>query len=454
MKIDLTQKHLAVNGGKPLRNSNKKWLDNFTTNEEEKKAVNDVLDSGYLSLFEGSHTPDHPFSFEGGPYVQNLEKQWNTFYGTKHSISVNSATSGLFAAIGALEIGYGDEVIVSPYTMTACALAPLIYGAIPVFADVELETGCLDPNSIINKVSENTKAIIVVHQFGIPANMDAIIEIAEKHNLKIIEDCAQAHGCLYKGRLVGTMGDIGVFSLNVNKTIQTGEGGICVTNNDDLSYRLKLIRNHGEAVVGPAGYQKITNVAGYNYRMTEIIAAVASVQLKKLKNLNKERIKMVQWLSKRINSYDFLQTLINRPECENCSCLKNLKCKPTYYILPIRFLSEKTNVSRNEFIKALNKEGFKFFLGYSPPLYLQPMYQNRHLFKKGYPFKAEANLGLNINYEKGICPNTEKLHYEEMITNEHIRLPNSMEDIIDILNGIKKITEIKKNFKNTYSKND
>ena len=126
----------------------KKYLDNFTVGQEEKEAVCRVIDSGYLSLFEGSHTPDKPFSFYGGPEVQKLETMWSEYYGIDHSISVNSATSGLYMAIGALDIGYGDEVIVSPYTMTACAIAPLIYGAIPVFADVELETGSLDPESI------------------------------------------------------------------------------------------------------------------------------------------------------------------------------------------------------------------------------------------------------------------------------------------------------------------
>ena len=189
------------------------------------------------------------FSFKGGPEVQALEVEWSNK--VKHSISVNKATSGLFAAIGALNIGFGDEVIVSPYTMTACALAPLIYGAIPVFADVELESGSLDPSSIEQCISNKTKAIMVVHQFGIPAKMDEIIKLARKHKLKVIEDCAQAHGASYKGQDVGTIGDIGVFSLNVNKTIQAGEGGVCVTNDDEIAYRLQLIRNHGEAVVGP-----------------------------------------------------------------------------------------------------------------------------------------------------------------------------------------------------------
>ena len=127
---------------------------------------------------------------------------------------MNSATSGLYASIGALGIGFGDEVIVSPYTMSACAMAPMIYGAIPIFADVELDTGSLDPDSIEENITKRTKAIMVVHQFGIPANMDSIMAIAKKYGLFVIEDCAQAHGAKYKGKFVGTIGDIGVFSMN------------------------------------------------------------------------------------------------------------------------------------------------------------------------------------------------------------------------------------------------
>ena len=175
--IDFARPELAINGGLPIRS--KPWLDNFTTGEEEKRAVISVLDRGYLSKFEGSHTPDPPFSFYGGPEVQALEKEWSEYYASKHSVSVNSATSGLYAAIGALNLGFGDEVIVSPYTMSACAIAPLMYGAIPVFADVEEDTGCLDPSSIEKNISTNTRAILVVHQFGIPANMTAIMSLAQ-----------------------------------------------------------------------------------------------------------------------------------------------------------------------------------------------------------------------------------------------------------------------------------
>lgn len=428
LKSKLNNSLLAINGGSPLRKDI--WHDNFTTGKEEIEALARVINSGYLSLFEGSHTPDAPFSFKGGPEVQSLEKMWSEFYSIEHSISMNSATSGLYAAIAALEIGFGDEVIVSPYTMSACAIAPMIYGAIPVFADVELETGSLCPLSIRKNISPNTKAILVVHQFGIPANMDEIMKIAKEFNLKVIEDCAQAHGAKYKNQFVGTIGDIGVFSLNVNKTIQSGEGGVCVTKDKELAYRLQLIRNHGEAVVGPAGYQNITNIAGQNYRMTELQAAVSIEQLKKLPELNKARLELVTHLQNKLVQFDFLRPILSREGCDS-----------TFYIFPIRFLHQTTDISREEFISVINAEGIMFYQGYVKPLYNQPLYQRKHLFKNGYPFSAAENRKLKQDYSLGICPNAEELHFKQMIINEHIRLPHKISDMNDIVNAIIKISK-------------
>jgi len=424
-RIDLSNPKLALNGGTKLRVA--PWLDNITTGEEEKIALSRVIDSGYMSLFEGSNTPDKPFSFYGGPEVQALENEWNEYYGIRYSVSVNSATSGLYMAIGALGIGYGDEVIVSPYTMTACAMAPMIYGAIPVFADVD-NMGSLDPKSIKSLVNKRTKAILVVHQFGIPAQMDEIMKIANEHNIKVIEDCAQAHGARYRGQYVGLIGDIGVFSLNVNKTIQSGEGGVCVTNDKDLHYRLALIRNHGEAVVESAGYENITNIAGFNYRMTELQAAVCRVQLSKLDNLNEERLKLVKLLNDGLREYDFLEVPDEKKYCES-----------TYYVYPLKFSSKIAGVKREQFVEAINAEGINFFQGYTKPLYLQPLYQKKILFKHGYPFSAIENNSCRMEYDKGTCPNAEKLHFEQMIINEHIRPPNTKADMMDIVKAVKKV---------------
>jgi len=417
---------LAIEGGVPVRA--RPWSDNFTTGEEEKRALVDVIDSGYLSMFEGSHTPDAPFSFYGGPRVQAFEAQMCEFYGVSHAVAVNSATSGLYAAIGALGIGFGDEVIVSPYTMSACAVAPMVYGAIPVFADVELETGALCPKSVEANVTPRTKAILVVHQFGIPADMDGIMAVATRHGLKVIEDCAQAHGARHKGTYVGTIGDIGVFSFNVNKTIQSGEGGVCVTRDPNLAYRLALIRNHGEAVVGAAGVDDITNMIGFNYRMTELQAAVCIEQMKKLPSLTRKRLTLVEMLSEGLSGIDALIPPRARAGCE-----------PTYYVYPLRFRSEILRTTRNEFVSAVKAEGVMFFQGYVRPLYLQPIYQRRQAFKHGYPWSAKENAESDPHYSKGTCPIAERLHFEEMMINEHVRPPHDEKDITDIIDALTKV---------------
>ena len=432
-RIDLSRPDLAINGGTPLRTAS--WQDNITTGEEEKLAALRVLDSGYLSLFEGSHTPDPPFSFFGGSEVQALEREWREYYGIAHAVSVNSATSGLYAAIGALGLGYGDEVIVSPYTMSACAMAPLIYGAIPVFADVDPDTGCLDPDSIKDRMTDRTRGIMIVHQFGFPADMDRIMAMTKPKGVYVIEDCAQAHGAMCKGRPVGTIGDIGVFSLNVNKTIQTGEGGVCVTHDPDLCYRLQLIRNHGEAVVGLSGYDNITNIGGFNYRLTEIGAAIAREQLKKLRVLNQKRLDLVEQFRQGLKTFDFLHPLPGPARY-----LEPDACTSTYYVVPLRYLAGVAGVERDSFIKAVNAEGALFYQGYTSPLYLQPLYQQKKLFKSGYPFAAPVNQGCRQEYGAGLCPVAERLHREEMVINEHIRPPQSRKDVQDLIQIIQKVT--------------
>ena len=323
--------------------------------------------------------------------------------------------------------------------MTACAVAPLIYGAIPVFADVEIDTGCISLSSLKQKISKKTKAIIIVHQFGFPAQMDAIYKLCKNNKIKIIEDCAQAYDTKYKGRKVGTFGDIGVFSLNVNKTIQSGEGGVCVTNSKELSYRLKLIRNHGEAVVSEAKYKNISNIVGYNYRLTELGAAIAISQLKKLNKLNSVRLKLVNFLKKELKYYNFLKPMESRSECKNCNCKANKKCFNSYYVFPILYNKSIINLKIKKFVQLAFSEGIVFYQGYTKPLYHQPLYQKKILFKKGYPFQAKENLKLNQNYSVK-CKNAEILH-NSILINEHVRYPHNKKDMLDIIKFLKKLTK-------------
>jgi dTDP-4-amino-4,6-dideoxygalactose transaminase len=268
--------------------------------KEERDAVLRVIESGVLSGYRGSFGP----WFYGGEEIKALEKEWAEYFHVKHAIACNSATSGLWLACAAIGLkpwiwnskvrNYDpdlQEVIVSPYSMTCSASIPLHFGAMPVFADIEPDYFCLSPKSIESKITPNTKAIIAVDLFGQPYDADAINAIAKKHGIMVIEDAAQAAGAKYKGKYAGTLGDIGVYSLNVHKHVQCGEGGIIVTDNDDIAMQIRLYMNHAEAVVNdifikengiPIHNGNWLKMAGMNMRMTELSAAISREQLKKL----------------------------------------------------------------------------------------------------------------------------------------------------------------------------
>ncbi len=398
--------------------------------EEEEKAVVEVIRSGVLSKYLGCWADD----FYGGPQVQALEKEWAEHFGVKHAISVNSATSGLYCAAGAVGLNPLDEVIVSPYTMAASATAPLIYNAIPVFADVEPENFCLDPDSVEERITERTKAIIVVDIFGQPYDAESINAIAKKHNLYVIEDTAQAPNAKYKGKYAGTLGDIGVYSLNYHKHIHCGEGGIVVTNNDELAERVRLIRNHAEAVVGAKGVKNLNNMIGFNLRMTEIEAAIAREQLKKLDGLVVERQKNVAYLEEGLKDIPFLKIPKVRKDAEHA-----------YYVHPMLFDAEQAGISREKFVEAVKAElmptklreteGVCMGMGYVKPLYLQPIFQEKMAYgDSGYPFSESK-----VSYDKGICPTCEILHEERLISHELMRPFMTKKDLDDVIAAFQKV---------------
>jgi perosamine synthetase len=397
MKLDRINERLALFGGpkiieEPLQRYNSIGL-------EEIEAAKEVVASGVLSQFLGCWDKD----FYGGPKVQAFERACEKQFDVRHAVTVNSWTSGLIAAVGAIGIEPGDEVIVSPWTMCASATAILHWNAIPVFADIEPETFCLDPKSVMNCISPHTKAIMAVDIFGHSADMEALRAIAQKYNLKIISDTAQAPGAKYKGRYAGTMADIGGYSLNYHKHIHTGEGGILVTDDDLLAERLRLIRNHAEAVVEGMGVTDLSNMLGYNFRLGEIESAIGIEQLKKLNRLVSER----QTVAKQLN-----EALAKLPGLR-IPVVKDL-CTHSYYMYPLILDVEALGVSRGRLCDALAAEGLNLTSGYQN-LHLLPMYQKKQAYgTRGFPWSSDI-CHREISYAKGICPVAEDLHEKSYI---------------------------------------
>jgi dTDP-4-amino-4,6-dideoxygalactose transaminase len=388
-----TQSKLALFGGSKAIDTPFKRYNSM--GKEEVNAARDVVESGVLSQFIGGWEPD----FYGGSKVQEFERQCKAYFGVKHAVTVNSWTSGLVAAVGAIGIEPGDEVIVSPWTMCASATAILHWNAIPVFADIEPDTFCLDPASVESNITAHTKAIMAVDIFGHAANMEALMSIAERHGLKVITDTAQAPGAMYKGKFTGTQAHVGGYSLNYHKHIHTGEGGILVTNDDEIAKRLQLIRNHAEAVVGPMGMTDLRNMIGHNFRLGEIECAIGIEQLKKLGGFVSGRQRAAGRLTKGLSSLPGLRTPIVKPDCTH-----------VYYVYPLVLDLQQLGVSRARIVEALEAEGIVGLMAGYVNVHLLPMYQQKMAYgSKGFPWTSDI-CRRDVSYEKGICPVAETLH--------------------------------------------
>ncbi|MGE4065079.1 MAG: DegT/DnrJ/EryC1/StrS family aminotransferase [Rhodospirillaceae bacterium] len=380
---------------------------------DEKDAVAEVMDSDCLSGFYGSWGDE----FLGGPKVKEFEAAWAARFGAKHAVSMNSATSGLFAAMGAIGLGPGDEVIVPPYTMSATAMAPLVYGGIPVFADVEDETFCIDVEAVRKAISPRTRAIIAVNLFGHPARLHQLRALADEKGLVLVEDNAQGITAQENGRYTGTIGHIGVFSLNYHKHIHTGEGGVCTTDDDDLALRLQMIRNHAENVVEPLDMKSFPSMIGFNYRLGELAAAIGLVQLRDADKHIGRRVHLGQRLSEGLSDLEGLTVPKVREGCTHA-----------YYVWPARFDEKIIGVSRAVFSKALAAEGFPHFTGYVRPLYRLPVFRQRIGYgKEGFPFTLT-----NRTYDGELCPVVERLHERETLCFETC-MPDVTDSEIDQL---------------------
>jgi perosamine synthetase len=407
---------LALLGGKPVRST--PFPRHPIVGPEEKAAVAEVMDSTELSGFIASQGPN----FLGGRKVREFEEHFAAYHGVAYAVSFNSATAALHAAVVAVGVNPGDEVIATPYSFSASAACALMHNAVPVFADVEDDIYCLDPRAVAAAVTPLTKAIIPVHLFGHPADMDGLQAIARAHRLKIIEDCAQAPGALYKGRKVGLFGDCAIYSFTENKTITTGEGGMLITNSADIAEAARLVRNHGEVIApAPGERERSSAILGWNYRLTEIQAALGLAQFAKLDAFNSTRSQLAGYLSTALAGHKAISPPAIRPGCTH-----------VFYNYALKYDADAAGIPRALFVKALAAEGIPFGAGYVPPLYLNPIYQNRDHFA----FKHYTG---SVSYAKGICPVTERLHEHDLVLTQVQRPPATTADMDDVVRGIDKV---------------
>jgi dTDP-4-amino-4,6-dideoxygalactose transaminase len=314
------------------------------------------------------------------------------------------------------------------------------FNAVPVFADIDPKSYCISAATIAPKITERTKAIIVVHIFGQAADMDPIMDLAKRHGIKVIEDCAQAPFGTYKGRPVGGLGDIGVFSLNYHKHIHTGEGGMCTTDDDELAERLQLIRNHAEAVVEKKGVKNLVNMIGFNFRLGEIEAAIGRAQLKKGPALIRQRQDNVRHLEAKLAGIDGLSMPKVGPAGDH-----------VYYVHAMSYDAKATGVGRETFVKAIKaelaptalreQEGVLMGMGYVKPIYLAPMYRELAGYGEvACPFLCPHYKG-KPDYGPGLCPNAEDAHFNRVVTHELMRPPMTRGDLDDVARAVHKVAE-------------
>lgn len=394
--------------------------------EEEVEAATNVIRSGCLSSFIGAWGE----GFLGGPQVRAFEEEWAQFFGVKHAISVNSLTSGLICAVGALDIEPGDEIIVSPWTMSASATCILVWNAIPVFADINPQTFNMDLQSVVAKITPRTRAIIVPSIFGYGADLKTLRGLADAQGIKIIEDAAQAPAVKYAGKWVGTWGHIGGFSLNYHKHIHTGEGGICVTNDDSLAERMRLIRNHAEAVVDKKGYENINNMIGFNFRLGEIEAALGRCQLKKLQEKVNWRFELGVALQRHLKGLKGLFTTPIEPGNTHA-----------FYVFGMRLDVHALKISRDKILTALIAEGVPALSKQYVNVHRYAMYRKKIAYGKNhFPWK-NGLYESSVDYTKGICPVAEELQDSSYLGLHLCQYDFDMDDMQQIANAFHKVWE-------------
>lgn len=415
----MTEK-LAIDGGTPVltREDYQNWP---VIGEDDRRFVNEVLDSGIVAGATG-------------PQAVALEKEWCEFLGSKYCLTTGSGTAALHMALAAADVGPGDEVLVPAYTFLATASCVMHQMAIPIFVDIDPFTYTIDPRKIEAAITERTRAILPVHIQGCPADMDPILEIARKHNLHVIEDTCQAHGSMYKGRMCGTMGIAGAFSLNNLKNLCGGEGGLFVTDDQQLLQKADLVRYFGDECDEKTLRQKYnSSILGYMYRNQELPAALARGQLRHLDEFNATRIRNSEFLSRELGKIPGIVPPVCPPEG-----------KHVYWFYAVRFDPQAAGLDvdarrfRMAVEKAVFKEGVLVGQWQVMPVPGQDLFHSMIGIGKGYPWVINEAQGVNYRYDPHDYPVAQMLC--DTYTNVHsIHPPNGLELNERIVEAFRKV---------------
>ncbi len=406
---------LAIKGGQPIRT--KPFPQWPVQSDEELNGLIEVLKSKKWGSLKGDK-------------VKEFEQKYAEFHNAKHGICVNSGTTALYLALRATGIGCGDEVLLPAYTFIATATAIVEAGGIPVFVDIDPDTYNIDLSQLEANITNKTKAIMLVHFGGRPVDMDGIMAIASKHDLKVIEDAAQAWGSEWNGVKVGAIGNAGCFSFQSSKNITCAEGGIILTNEDETAKFARSFSNCGR-IEGGVWYEHY--FLGGNYRMTEFQGAILLAQLGRYPELKAIREKNARFLNEKLSKIEGVNILKVDPKISSHSC----------HIYIWRYKKEAFHqTSKSKFIQAMNKEGIPLSAGYSIPLYAQPVMKEQTFGPAG------RRIDLGVDYASMKLPETERACYEEAIWITQNILLGSEADMSDIVNAIVKVQENSKELAN------
>lgn len=395
--------------------------------EDTIKAAMEPLRTGKINYWTG----------ELGRLFEKKFAEWNR---SKYAISTTSGTSALHTAIGGgLQIGPGDELIVPSYTFIATSFSVLQAGAIPLFADVRKEDHCIDPEDIERKITDRTRAILCVHLYGNVCDMDAIMNVARKHELYVVEDCAQAHGATYHGRKVGSIGTVGAFSFCQSKSFTTGgEGGMVTTDDEEIMWRCKSFRDHGYDV-----YQRMSllelegrlpyihNMVGFNYRMTEMQSAIGLKELEKFDSWNLP--------ARQRNGSILIEELQDFPYVIGLPIHNKEGRTNAFFVFPIVLDIDRLRCTIDEFREALDAEKVPVWRCFWPQSYNERAYREHNGFGRvKFPFRSkEYTNPASVHYDKCYCPNSAWLEERTFITLCHPRLEE--EHMRLIAKAIKKV---------------